>query len=51
MPAKSQGYGLLLVFDLHTDDGTGPCRNLSNAHSMEMAFDVKGSLPAAVAER
>ncbi len=51
MPAKPQGYGPLLVFDLYTDDGKGNCRNLTKGHSMEMAFDVKDSLPPAVAAR
>lgn len=51
MPAKPQGYGPLLVFDLYADDGKGNCRNLTKGHSMEMLFDVKDSLPPAVAAR
>ncbi len=51
MPAKPQGYGPLLVFDLYADNGDGTCRNLTKGHSMEMAFDVKVSLPPAVAAR
>jgi len=51
MPAKPQGYGPLLVFDLYADDGKGNCRNLTKGHSMELAFDVKDSLPPAVAAR
>lgn len=51
MPAKPVGYGPLLIFDLYADDGNGNCRNLTKGHSMEMAFDVKDSLPPAVAAR
>jgi hypothetical protein len=51
MPAKPDGYGPLLVFDLYADDGKGNCRNLTRGFSMEMAFDVKDSLPPAVAAR
>ncbi len=48
MPVNPQGYGPLLLFDLYSDDGHGTCRNLSKGHSMEMAFDVKASLPPTV---
>ena len=48
MPVNPQGYGPLLLLDLYSDDGHGTCRNLSKGHSMEMAFDVKASLPPTV---
>ena len=39
------------MFDLYVDNGKGNCRNLTKGHSVEMAFDVRDSLPRAMTAR